>query len=91
MPPGSVARARYLCKRLHEKHADLQIVVGLWAFRGELAPTTSRLALAAPGKVAVNLREAQENIDQMSQPFVMSGKTAGDRPAGATSENRDTP
>ena len=25
MPPGSVARARYLCKRLHEKHADLRI------------------------------------------------------------------
>jgi predicted PurR-regulated permease PerM len=78
MPPGSVARARYLCKRLHEKHADLRIIVGLWAFRGELAPTTSRLALATPGQVVVNLREAQERIDRLAQPFMLAGKTGPD-------------
>jgi hypothetical protein len=75
MPPGSVARARYLCRRLHQKHADLRIIVGLWAFRGKLAPTTSRLALAAPGQLVVNLREAQEHIDQLAQPFKVAPKT----------------
>ncbi len=85
MPPGSVARARYLCKRLHEKHADLRIIVGLWAFRGKLVPTNSRLALAAPGQLVVNLREAQEHIDQLAQPFMVVGKAAGDRPAGPPS------
>ena len=77
MPPGSVARARYLCKRLHQKHADLRIIVGLWAFGGKLAPTSNRLALAAPGQLVVNLREAQEHIDQLAQPFKAAPKSIG--------------
>jgi hypothetical protein len=68
MPPGSVARARYLYKRLREKYADLRIIVGLWAFRGKLAPTNSRLAPMAPGQMVTNLREAQE-------PFMEAGKS----------------
>jgi hypothetical protein len=77
-----VARARYLCKRLHEKHADLRIIVGLWAFRGELAPTKSRLAVTAPGQLVVNLHDAQEHIDQLAQPFMLPGHTTGDPSAG---------
>ena len=80
MPPGSVARARYLCKRLHEKRADLPILVGLWAFRGELAPTIGRLALAAPGQLVISLREAQERIDRLAQPFFVNGNATGDQP-----------
>jgi predicted PurR-regulated permease PerM/CheY-like chemotaxis protein len=85
MPPGSVARARYLCKRLREKHADLRIIVGLWAFRGDLEPTNSRLALTAPGQLVINLREAQEHIDHLAQPFMVAGKATGDQPAGPPS------
>jgi predicted PurR-regulated permease PerM len=80
MPPGSVARARYLCKRLHQKHADLRIIVGLWAFSGKLVPTTTRLALAAPGQLVVNLREAQQHIDQLAQPFMVAPTSIGDQP-----------
>jgi hypothetical protein len=72
-----LTRARYLCKRLHQKHADLRIIVGLWAFGGKLAPTNSRLALAAPGQLVVNLREAQEHIDQPAQPFKAAPKSIG--------------
>ncbi len=75
MPPGSVARARYLYKRLREKYADLRIIVGLWAFRGKLAPTNSRLAPMAPGQMVTNLREAQEHIDHLTQPFMEAGKS----------------
>jgi predicted PurR-regulated permease PerM len=85
MPPGSVARARYLCKRLHEKHANLRIIVGLWAFRGELARTNSRLALAAPGQLVVNLREAQEHIDRLAQPFTVVEETTADHTANPPS------
>ncbi len=84
-PPGSVARARYLCKRLHEKQADLRIIVGLWAFRGDLAPTKSRLAFAAPGQVVINLREAQEHIDHLAQPFMVAGQATAGQPGGAPS------
>lgn len=80
MGPGYVGRARHLCMRLHEKHADLPIVVGLWAFHGKLAPTNSRLGLAAPGQLVINLREAQDRIDHLAQPFVAAGKGAGDQP-----------
>jgi methylmalonyl-CoA mutase cobalamin-binding subunit len=75
LPPGSVARARYLCKRLHDKHAGLALLVGLWAFRGKLTPTTSRLALTGPGQVVITLREAQDRIDHLAQPFLAAGKT----------------
>jgi hypothetical protein len=75
MPPGAVARARDLCKRLHEKHADLRIIVCLWAFRGERAPTNSRLALTTPGHLVVNLREAQNRIDHLAQPLLVAGIT----------------
>ncbi len=85
MPPGSVARARYLCKRLHEKYADLRIIVGLWAFRGKLSATSSRLAIIAPGQLVINLREAQKHIDHLAQPFMVAGKAAEDRPAGPPS------
>jgi hypothetical protein len=82
MPPGSVARARYLCKRLHEKYADLRIIVGLWAFSGDMALTTSRLALRAPGQLVINLREAQEHIDNLAQPFMADGHAVEDQSAG---------
>jgi hypothetical protein len=87
MPPGSVARARYLCKRLREKHADLRIVVGLWAYRGEPAPTSRRLALTEPGQLVINLREAQDHIDRLAQPFMVAGEPTGDQPAGPPSGN----
>jgi hypothetical protein len=74
MPPGSVTRARYLCKRLHDKDPDLRIIVALWSFRGERAPTNSRLALTAPGQLVINLREAQECIDHLAQPVFVSGQ-----------------
>ncbi len=82
MPPGSVARARYLSKRLHEKHADLPVVVCLWAFHGDLTATNSRLGLAASGQLVINLRETQEHIDHLAQPFMVAGKDAGDQPDG---------
>jgi predicted PurR-regulated permease PerM len=85
MPPGSVARARYLCKRLHEKHADLRIIVGLWTFRGELARTHSQLALAEPGQMVTNLREAQEHIDHLAQPFIVAGKAIVVQPTAPAS------
>jgi predicted PurR-regulated permease PerM len=85
MPPGCVARARYLCKRLHEKHPDLRTLVGLWAFRGKLVPTNIRLGLTAPGQLVINLRDAQEQIDHLAQPFMVAATATGASPAGATS------
>jgi predicted PurR-regulated permease PerM/methylmalonyl-CoA mutase cobalamin-binding subunit len=82
MPPGCVARARTLCRQLHDKHADLRIIVGLWAFRGELASTNSRLTQTALRQLVINLREAQEHIDRLAEPFLAAGKAAGDSSAG---------
>ncbi len=85
IPPGSVTRARYLCKRLHEKYPDLRIIVALWSFRGELAPTNSRLALTAPGQLVINLRDAQECIDHLAQPVFVAGQAAANKPVGPPS------
>jgi hypothetical protein len=70
---------------LHGKDADLRILVGLWAFRGRLESTTSRLGLTAPGQVVTTLREAQDHIDHLAQPFMVAEKALGAQPAGPPS------
>ena len=36
LPPSAVSHARYLCKRLHMRFADVKLLVGLWTIRADL-------------------------------------------------------
>jgi len=48
VPPGGLAHARYLCKRLRQRFPDLKIVVGRWGL-AEDSVESNRRALTAAG------------------------------------------
>jgi hypothetical protein len=62
LPPGGLARAGYLCKRLRSQFPDLKIVVGRWEQKEDFEKTTARLLEAGANRVAASLLEARREI-----------------------------
>jgi predicted PurR-regulated permease PerM len=60
LPPGAIARARYLCKRIRVRCRDVVIVVGLWDSKVRAAGLKSRLGCGADDKVVTSFSEALE-------------------------------
>jgi hypothetical protein len=67
LPPGGLAQARYLCKRLRAVSPGLKIVVGRWTFTGELDETRDSLRSAGADQVAVSLCETRDQITNLRQ------------------------
>jgi len=59
---GGLAQARYLCKRLRARFADLKIAVGRWGMGSE---DTSGILLAGADRVGTTMLETREQIIQM--------------------------
>ena len=55
MPPAAVTHSRYLCKRLHGKFPDFNMVVGLWTARGDLKKAKDRITCSTNVQVATTL------------------------------------
>ena len=66
MPPAAIAHARYLCKRIHARHPDLEMVVGLWMAKGDLDRAKHRIACAETVRLVTTLAAAQEQLDQLA-------------------------
>ena len=62
LPPGGLAQARYLCKRLRAQAADLKIAVGRWHHQGEDEKAHHRLEAAGANYVATSLRESRDQV-----------------------------
>jgi predicted PurR-regulated permease PerM len=62
LPPGGLAQASYLCKRLRRHFPDLQILVGRWGQTEDFEKTNSRLKEAGATKVLASLREMREEV-----------------------------
>jgi predicted PurR-regulated permease PerM len=60
LPPGGLAQARYLCKRIRKQAPDVKILVGRWGERGNKEHTEKRLLDAGADKVAWTLRDSRE-------------------------------
>lgn len=71
MPPGAITHARYLCKRLHTRYSDIAMLVGLWTFKSDLQRAKERIACAANVPIVTSLREAQLQIEEIAQPFMV--------------------
>lgn len=67
LPPAAVAHARYLCKRLHARFPDVNMIVGVWHARGDLDRIKQRIACEDTVHVVTMLARAQEQIDQLAQ------------------------
>ena len=82
MPPSAVAHARYLCKRIHARYPDIDMVVGLWTAKGDIKKAKDRIACAGSVTLVTTLAQAEHEIDQMARAHTVS-QTAGEQPVAA--------
>jgi predicted PurR-regulated permease PerM len=71
LPPGALAHARYICKRLHAKYPEMRIVVGLWNAKGDLAKARSRIASAESVEITATFPDVLRIVHQMAQPLLI--------------------
>jgi hypothetical protein len=62
LPPGGLAQARYLCKRLRTQFPDLKIVVGRWGQTENVERVGERLRAAGADFVGFSLQESRAQI-----------------------------
>ena len=64
LPPGGLAQARYLCKRLRARFPHLKIVVGRWGVGSE---DSNSILIAGADRVGTTMIETREQMIQLSQ------------------------
>jgi predicted PurR-regulated permease PerM len=91
LPPGGLAQARYLCKRLRLQCPDVKLVVGRWGEKEDLERLEKRLRLAGADHVGTTLQESRTQLVPMLQvaaaatPSAETGiQTTAAAPAGST-------
>jgi predicted PurR-regulated permease PerM len=70
-PPGAIAHAQYLCKKIRAKFPEIRLLVGIWNTDGNLERLRKRLSSDARLQVVNKLDEAPAVIHQMVQPLLM--------------------
>jgi predicted PurR-regulated permease PerM len=68
LPPGGLVQARYLCKRLRTRFADLRIVVGYWGETRSFDKLLVRLRSAGAAYVATSLLQSRSQIQALMRP-----------------------
>jgi predicted PurR-regulated permease PerM len=68
LPPGGLVQARYLCKRLRKRFADLSIVVGYWGEAGDFDKLVRQVRSAGGNYVATSLLQARSQIEALIHP-----------------------
>lgn len=63
LPPGGLARTRYLCKRLHARFPSVRIHVGRWGLRGNIEESESQLQEAGADSQDVTLAETCKELE----------------------------
>jgi predicted PurR-regulated permease PerM len=71
IPPGAVSYSRYLCKRLHARFSELNLVVGLWTMRGGIDKARERVTCEGSVRIVTRLGEAMDEVTQLVQPALM--------------------
>jgi predicted PurR-regulated permease PerM len=62
LPPGALAPARQLCRRLRSQFNSLTILAGFWGHPVSARELESRFSRYCPGKVLTSLREARKEL-----------------------------
>jgi hypothetical protein len=67
LPPGGLAQARYLCKRLRARHPEVRILVGRWGHRDDGAQENWDVLLSTGADhVSRSLLETRNYLDQVA-------------------------
>jgi AI-2E family transporter len=67
VPPGGLAQARYLCKRLRARFPDLKIVVGRWGFKENTEETLAHLRSDGVDYVGTSLCDTRDEVMRLVQ------------------------
>jgi predicted PurR-regulated permease PerM len=67
LPPGGLAKARYLCKRLRALFPSIKIVVNQWVSSEELDGTPGSLVSAGADQVGTTLLQTRDQIMNLRQ------------------------
>lgn len=62
LPPGGLAHARYLCKRLRARHPNLKILVGRWGLKDNPEANREQLQQAGADLMATTLLETRKQL-----------------------------
>lgn len=65
LPPGGVVQARYLCKRLRNRFADMPILVGYWGETRSFDKLLVRLRSAGAAYVTTSLLQSRSQIEAL--------------------------
>jgi predicted PurR-regulated permease PerM len=81
LPPAAVMHARYLCKRLQERFAEIALVIGLWTMKTDLSRAKQKIACASDAEVTTDLEQALEKISRMSERLILEKSNSEEPPA----------
>ena len=76
LPPAAVTHSRYLCKRLNQRFPAITMVVGLWAFRGDVKRAKQRLTCEEQTRIVTTLAAAMDEVEQLTKPVVVKQREA---------------
>jgi hypothetical protein len=76
LPPAAITHARYLCKRLHGKLPEIEMVVGLWGTQRDLSRARERISIVRSVRISGNFSQAIDEIHQLAQPKIMAANGA---------------
>src|SRR6185295_6519315 len=79
VPPHAAAHAGQLCKRLKQRFPEVKVLVALWAAAGS-DRLESRLRDAGVDVVVTRLRDAVEQLRQLTAPLALATPKPGQNP-----------
>jgi predicted PurR-regulated permease PerM len=83
VPPGGLAQARYLCRRLRRKFPELRIVVGYWGRTRDFDRLLVRLRAAGAGYVATSLVQGAGQVKAIAAATDVGVRAPATAPAAA--------
>ena len=84
MPPAAATHARYLCKRLHGRFPETNLIVGLWNSTNDLTKAKERIGCGTTTHVVGTLAAAQEKIHSLLQPLLLGREQPAQPNVGQT-------
>jgi hypothetical protein len=66
LPPYAFAPARTLCKQIRGRYPKVQLVVGVWGFKGDTEKAKARFERTQPDQLITSLAQAVVQIDATS-------------------------
>ena len=66
LPPGGLAQARYLCKRLRARYPDVKILVGRWGASAAARESWDVLLAAGADHVSASLLEMRDELSRLA-------------------------